>query len=283
VINTHLNSIKQFFDTNQLLDDITITDIHRFVEYRSATGIKDNTLRLSISILKGVFDRADRLGYRVPDITFPYIKSSSQRVRFLSKDEEDALLYELDPKQKRKGFGGVQRQQIQDLRDLVIILLDTGMRVQEAAQLPWSAIDFNKNTIHIFRSKVGNESILSMTDRVREVLQRRYNVKTSTYIFHNSDRGPRKYLPEAFARAINRAGLNTREKIQQWGCKATYHTLRHTFASRLAQAGVSIQKIGQLLGHKDIHTTMVYSHLIPNNVSAEAAGILNRMNGVSNL
>jgi hypothetical protein len=114
VINTHLNSIKQYFDTNRPLDQITTTDIHRFVEYRSATGIKDNTLRLSVSILKGVFDRAARLGYRVPDITFPYIKTSSQRVRFLSKDEEDTLLYELDPQRKRKGFGGIQRDQIQD-------------------------------------------------------------------------------------------------------------------------------------------------------------------------
>ncbi|NIT60961.1 MAG: tyrosine-type recombinase/integrase, partial [Aliifodinibius sp.] len=42
------------------------------------------------------------------------------------------------------------------------------------------------------------------------------------------------------------------------------HTLRHTFASHLALKGVPIQQISLLLGHKDIQTTMIYAHLLPN-------------------
>ncbi len=60
--------------------------------------------------------------------------------------------------------------------------------------------------------------------------------------------------------------------------KATIHTLRHTFASRLVQAGVSIAKVSKLLGHSSVQTTEIYAHLAPNEVSVEAVNVLNRLN-----
>jgi integrase len=59
-------------------------------------------------------------------------------------------------------------------------------------------------------------------------------------------------------RAVARAGITP---------SATLHDLRHTFASHLAQAGVSLQVIGQLLGHTNPATTMIYSHLSPSSLA----------------
>jgi integrase/recombinase XerD len=51
--------------------------------------------------------------------------------------------------------------------------------------------------------------------------------------------------------------------IKRLGIKGTLHDLRHTFASHLAMSGVGIPIIKELLGHSDISTTMIYSHLSP--------------------
>ena len=59
------------------------------------------------------------------------------------------------------------------------------------------------------------------------------------------------------------------------GGKVTIHTLRHTFASRLVQAGVSLAKVSKLLGHRSVTTTEIYAHLAPNEVSEEATKVLN--------
>jgi integrase len=73
-----------------------------------------------------------------------------------------------------------------------------------------------------------------------------------------------------FYKAINICQLN--KKISDNKYKAVFHTLRHTFASWLAQVGTPLPVIGSLLGHKSIRMTERYAHLIPNqNIDAVKA------------
>ncbi|MEN8132627.1 MAG: tyrosine-type recombinase/integrase, partial [Pseudomonadota bacterium] len=58
----------------------------------------------------------------------------------------------------------------------------------------------------------------------------------------------------------------------------TIHDLRHTFCSRLAQAGLSLQEIALLSGHQNLQTVQIYAHLIPTDVSKKGAEILNIIN-----
>jgi site-specific recombinase XerD len=69
--------------------------------------------------------------------------------------------------------------------------------------------------------------------------------------------------------------LNDLDVAKEKGGKVTIHTLRHTFASRLVQAGVSLAKVSKLLGHSSVMTTEIYAHLAPNEVSEEAVVVLN--------
>ncbi len=219
------------------------------------------------------------MGYAVCSMqNWPSVGKKAKRLRFLSVDEENWLLDELDPNKSKRGIGKVQRSLRQDQYDYVVALLDTGARAMEVAELPWSAGDFNANTIHIHRSKTSQSTILHMTDRLRAVLQRRYQQRgDSAYVFPSRNGGHRQYRCEAIMNAIDQAGLNEANIVRQKGGKVTLHTFRHTFCSRLAQAGVSLHKIAHLAGHSDIKTTMIYAHLVPSDVAGEAVNVLNEI------
>jgi integrase len=96
---------------------------------------------------------------------------------------------------------------LQDAYDLVILLLDTGARYSEIANIEWSRIDLASRTIHLWRQKVQNETVLYMTDRVFEVLSRRDATKASSYVFCNRNGDARGYSAMSIRKAIQRAGL----------------------------------------------------------------------------
>ena len=75
--------------------------------------------------------------------------------------------------------------------------------------------------------------------------------------------------------AANAAGLNDVAVVKRIGSRVSWHVLRHTFASRMVQNGMSLQKLAVSLGHSDIEMMMVYAHLVPENAVMEALDILN--------
>ncbi len=161
-----------------------------------------------------------------------------------------------------------------------MFLLDTGARYSEVAEVGWTSIDtINWKTINIYRNKVGNEGTLVMTDRLRDILQRRYaECGTSPYVFPSRDdlNEARGYATKGIRAAIARAGLNTDALVKRYG-KFTPHSLRHTFASRLVQNGVSLYAVSKLLGHSNTTVTERYAFLAPSHVAEQAADILNQL------
>jgi integrase len=155
--------------------------------------------------------------YRVnPKIKFP-IERRKGIPRFLTPDEEEALLKDLEPGREMTGRGGAKYfldetakafHQRQDNYDLVVMLLDAGARFSEIAKLTWDMVDVvNWKWVHIFRWKVDNEAPLAITDRMRPVLQRRFENKTNRhYVFpgwREQDDGGE--APRGSTRAIRRA------------------------------------------------------------------------------
>lgn len=212
--------------------------------------------------------------------------SVNQKTRYLMTGEEERLLAELHPERDIKGqpaYGDRHpetQQKLQDQYDLAIVLIDTGVRYSEAAGIQWSSVDTNGwTTINVYRNKVGNEGQLVMTDRLKDIMQRRYALSGNCHYVFSSPSDPSKprgYSTKGIRKAIDRAGLNLTPLVQRHG-RFTVHCFRHTFASRLVQAGMSLYAVSRLLGHSDTQMTTRYAHLSPSQVANEAATILNNL------
>ena len=150
------------------------------------------------------------------------------------------------------------------------MLLDTGCRYTEIAQLKWSDVDISKQKIMVWRGKTKIETHLIMTDQVYSMLMKRMQNpnKHATWIFTDvTGETHRKYSSIAIRNAIKRI-----DGLEYF----SLHDLRHCCASKLVNAGMTIPEVAIILGHRDISTTMQYAHLDVTNVTQKAADILNK-------
>lgn len=263
---------------HKYIDELNAHDLERYKRNRLAQGVTPQTIKHGFNLIRGAWKYARKLGYQVSELEFPEIKLPKTPLRYLSDEEEIRLLVHLDP--KREGIGlrpydertDELRRNMQDCYDLVILLLDTGARYSEIANIQWSRINLDERMIYLWRPKVQNEGILYMTDRVYEVLSRRIQTSKGQYVFENRKGGPRGYVSQSIRKALRKAGLHD--------CRI--HTLRHTHASRLIQNGMSVYEVREVLGHTDIKTTMRYAHLESRQVTSKARDVINRINQRSN-
>jgi integrase/recombinase XerD len=140
--------------------------------------------------------------------------------------------------------------------------------------MKWDWISFDQNYItvkctELFQTKSKKERILPMSNKVRSVLINRFNnsnqILNDVVFYRNEKRRLHQdTISKQFKDIVRKSNLN--EKIH-------FHTLRHSFASVLVQKGVSLYVIKELLGHQDLVTTQIYSHLQQQNLR-DAVNIL---------
>ncbi len=279
VVNLWAMRAADFFSNVPFIHLLQSRDLENFKVDMERKSYSNQTIKHALNQVGGTIKYAKRMGYQTPEVEMPSIKLSKGRLRYLTIEEEQRLLEAVDPRREVKGLASYDeridriRTQMHDIYDFFILLLDTGARHGEICTLEWSQINFTNRSIALWRSKVNNESILFMTDRVNEVLSRRYASRHSKYVFTDSKGGARKHINMTFHKAFQRAGLPD--------CSA--HTLRHTHATRLIQNGMNLYEVKEILGHADIKTTMRYAHIEQAQVSRKAVEVINKFNTLSNL
>lgn len=155
----------------------------------------------------------------------------------------------------------------QYLKDIFTTAFYTGLRLGELINMRWSWIEFDENQITVkcsneFITKSKKERIVPMCNKVKTLLKYRSNNSKplpNEVVFYRI-RGRKLHqetISKQFKLAVRKSNLN--EKIH-------FHSLRHSFASLLAQRGVSLYIIKELLGHEDLATTQIYSHLQQQNL-----------------
>jgi len=240
--NVHL---LPFFG-RQRLDQITAYRIEEFKAAKLKTDLSAKTINNFLSALRKALNTAQEwnlLG-AVPKIRL--LKVAPQKFDYLTTEESDYLLTQTD---------GLWH-------DMFLLAMRTGLRFGEIIALSWEDIDFKNQLLTVRHSivrgilgspKSNKIRYVPLIDSVCEMLRGR--PQKDHYIFTLGNSLPMKqiYCVKNLMRICKKLKMR----------KIGWHVFRHTFASHLANNGVSMKVIQELLGHADITTTMRYAHLSP--------------------
>jgi site-specific recombinase XerD len=145
-------------------------------------------------------------------------------------------------------------------RTLLLTLYGAGLRRAEACQLRVRDIDSHRMVLRVEQGKGGRDREIPLSPTLLAALRQYYRwMRPKTYLFPGTRHGWRADVPitakvvwDAVQYATRRAGIQKR---------VTPHTLRHTYATHLLEAGADLRTIQLLLGHADLSHTTVYLHL----------------------
>jgi len=257
----NITALNKFF-SNNYLNEISQHMIEKFKADR-AKEVMPATVNRHLACLKSIFNKAkawNKFSGENPVKNVKLFKENNQRLRFLEKEEIVKLLANCN----------------KHLKPIVIIGLNTGMRKGEILGLKWRDIDIRRGIIHLLNTKNGEIREVPVNEQVKTALIRTKKHPESQYVFCKTNGKQLKFINTSFFTALKKSGINNDSDKE----KIVFHSLRHSFAAHLAMAGVDMNTIRELLGHKSLKMTMRYSHLSPSH-KQRAVDILNkRMNNM---
>jgi len=249
ILRVHL---VPFFGKTKL-DCISNQLVEKYKREKQKTRLCNKSINNHLTVLRKCLDTA--LEWQILDNTprVKLLKTPPSKFDYLNESEYKLLL---------NNSSG-------NLHDMILLALNTGLRFGELIALTWKDVDFEKRLLTINKAiakgalgstKSNKNRYIPLTDSVIEMIKQRRiksngkNIKDNDLIFFEDN----SFLVQA--RYVKRLHKLCRDlKFRRIG----WHVLRHTFASHLAQKGISLKAIQELLGHSDIKTTMRYAHLSP--------------------
>lgn len=146
---------------------------------------------------------------------------------------------------------------IENLKHKTILttIYSCGLRLSELIELKISDIKSDQNTIIVRQSKGNKDRVVVLSPILLDLLREYYkNYKPKEYVFEGQFGG--QYSPRSVQLILKKALLATNISFP-----ATVHTLRHSYATHLLENGTDIRIIKELLGHNNIKTTEIYTHI----------------------
>lgn len=270
---TVLNDFGKFLEQN--CGKVEQTDIPplmvlNYKEEATKRGIKRNTLRHYLIILRSFFKWCVEHKFYAEQPIFESDIPKSERIEYnlLTEQQIETILRGEIPKWSK--LATAKRN-----RALVILLIQSGLRVSELIDLKISDLDFEQHTIRVSHGKgdkLRYTTLPSLAEQfVKEYLDERFNGNYDSqneHLFANENGEPftRQNITQIVRAYVNRTiGRND----------IGAHDLRHAYASLLLTKGAGLEQIQQSLGHSSYATTVIYaSHLCPKRVSQDLNKLL---------
>jgi site-specific recombinase XerD len=242
--------IRHLPETRQaiLITDLTQTtaqDITHFVSAAQHTGLAPSTINTKLGMLSAFFEFLCEDGVMMQQ---PILR---RRHRLLTPTTLPKPMTDTD----LAAFFRV----IDSVRDRLIFLLmlRCGLRVSEVCALTWGALDFQDGTVRINNGKGQVDRIAYFSPDVAHALQTwQAHQSTGTWLFPS-----RKRQGAPLKRSMINVLMNQYLAAAAITNHYSPHSLRHTFATQLLNAGVPLEVLKELMGHHSIHVTLRYTHL----------------------
>lgn len=233
--------------------------LRNYLEHTAAQGFATATQARKLSALRQFYKFLYTEGLRGddPSSTIDAPKKAPSLPKVLSEQDIGRLL---DRAEDEAGNGDNSAIR---MHALIEVLYATGLRVSELVSLP-HAVATRDERYFLVRGKGGRDRMVPLSAKAKQAMKRWHEVRASVADFENNQwlfpaTSQSGYLPrQVFARDLKalaaRSGIST--------SRISPHILRHAFASHLLQNGADLRSVQQLLGHADISTTQIYTHVL---------------------
>lgn len=254
----------QPFFTGKTLERLKRADVSMYIDQRKRAGVGPATINRELDMLSAAINYARKRWDW--DINNPCsgmsLREPEGRLRWISRDEADALICEAEKDKKSP-----------HLADFVRLALNTGCRKSELLELSWDRVDLRGGLIYLEgqHTKSGKRRAVPLNEEARKAMLGRARFRAefcpgSLWVFAHKDGERVKYMQNGFQSACKRAGI---EQLR-------VHDLRHTCASWMVQQGASLMEVRDVLGHSSIEMTERYAHQAPERLKS-AVGVLDRL------
>ena len=255
----YLNNLEEFcnYINNPSIKSINTDDIRDYINHLAEEKQKDKTIARKIVSIKTFFEYLikNNIIDNNPSekISSPKLKKSIPKV--LNINEINKLL-EYKPTNNKEYRN----------KAMMELMYASGLRVSELVDLELNNIDFNNNYVRIF-GKGKKERIVPINDIACKYLNEYINVYRASLL--------RGYITDkefisSYGRGITRQAFFKilKQIAKKQGIEKDFspHTLRHSFATHLIEYGADLRSLSEMLGHENIKTTQIYTHLSNNKI-----------------
>jgi len=274
-----LNDFGKFLGARgKAVDRARVEDLRAYLGHIEEAGMAPGTAARRLSALRQFHRFLFAEGLRADDPTAAI--DSPRRGRSLPKVLNEAEVERLlSAASARPGPEGAR------LTALLELLYATGMRVSELVGLPLSAVARDPRVL-IVRGKGGKERMVPLSEPAREAVKRYRDLRAPDLRASGRRRGAAARMRAREARARKwlfpswgASGHLSRQRVAQMlkelaaeagidPAKVSPHVLRHAFASHLVDHGADLRSVQKMLGHADISTTQIYTHVLGERLKA---------------
>ncbi|MFZ2448288.1 MAG: site-specific integrase [Syntrophobacteraceae bacterium] len=244
--------------TLDAIDEVSIGTVKKTLKHDK---LSNTTVNRYVACLKTIMRMAEKhwkVNCRVP--AFKMFKELPGRIYEVSPEEEQRIIECL------KNAQGNRYMRTREMADLVVLLLDSGLRLGEALQLTYrDNIELSGKVLHLYsdQTKAKKERVVPMTDRVYDMLvKRQERYKTRPFPFTKDH--------------CENTWQYVRRTLENWDKSFVIHAFRHTCAKRLLRAGVDLYMVCKILGHSTTKVTERYLEGMASTDMRNAVAKLNR-------
>ena len=264
-VNTRIsykNDILQFLvfleKNKKKINEITPIDIEKFTSKFTTQGLEKSTISRKMSALSHffIFLLEENMIKRNPINELDLPKQIKKLPKILSVDQVEKLI---KSSREDQSINGIR------LNTMIEILYATGIRVSELVEMKLSATYAEKNFL-LVQGKGNKERLVPISENTEGKIKDFLKIRNK---FLNNDSESKWLFPskQSSKGHITRQRFNQLlqtlcERVNLNNIKISPHKLRHAFATHLLANGVDLRSLQQMLGHADISTTQIYTHVL---------------------